>query len=160
MLQLLYKYVASLCSQCFICYSDVCCKCVYLDVAYVSQICYKCFIWMLRMFAMVFKCFKVFLQVFQMHVSSVISGCFKNRSDVAHRMCVGSGRGRERYPCRRAKRRHRRAMFGQRGPRHGRAKTGAGKQTAVAGIRVSFSFSCDSWTLKLDQIAMDPWNIG
>jgi hypothetical protein len=24
--------------------SDLCCKCVYLDVAYVSLICYKCFI--------------------------------------------------------------------------------------------------------------------
>jgi hypothetical protein len=28
------------------------------------------------MFAMVFKCFKVFLQVFQMHVSSVLSVFF------------------------------------------------------------------------------------
>jgi hypothetical protein len=32
-----------------------------------------CFIWMLRMFAMVFKCFHVFFQVFQKHVSSVSS---------------------------------------------------------------------------------------
>jgi hypothetical protein len=30
-------------------FSYVCCKCVYLDVAYVSHICCKCFIWMLRM---------------------------------------------------------------------------------------------------------------
>jgi hypothetical protein len=37
--------------------SDVCCKCVYLHVAYVSHICYKCFIWILGMFVMVFKCF-------------------------------------------------------------------------------------------------------
>jgi hypothetical protein len=29
---------------------DVCCKCVYLDVVYVSHICCKCFIWMLCMF--------------------------------------------------------------------------------------------------------------
>jgi hypothetical protein len=29
----------------------------YLDVAYISHICCKCFIWMLHMFAMVFKCF-------------------------------------------------------------------------------------------------------
>jgi hypothetical protein len=34
----------------------VCCKCFYYDVAYVSHICCKYFIWMLRMFAMVFKC--------------------------------------------------------------------------------------------------------
>jgi hypothetical protein len=33
---------------------DVCCKCVYLNVAYVSHICCKCFIWMLRMFYNVF----------------------------------------------------------------------------------------------------------
>jgi hypothetical protein len=36
-------------------FSDVCCKCVYLDVAYVSHIYCKCFILMLCMFAMVFK---------------------------------------------------------------------------------------------------------
>jgi hypothetical protein len=54
------------------CVSDICCKCVYLDVAYISHICCKCF--MLRMFAMVFKHFSsVFLQVFQKHVSSVLS---------------------------------------------------------------------------------------
>jgi hypothetical protein len=55
----------------FICFLDLCCKCVYLDVAYVPHICYKCFICMLRMFAMVFRCFQVFLQVFQTHVSSI-----------------------------------------------------------------------------------------
>jgi hypothetical protein len=38
-------------------FSDVCCKFVYLDIAYVSHICCKCFIWMLRMFSMVFKRF-------------------------------------------------------------------------------------------------------
>ena len=32
------QYVANVCSQCFICFSNVCCKCVYLDVAYVSHI--------------------------------------------------------------------------------------------------------------------------
>ena len=31
-------------------FSDVCCKCVYLDVTYVSHICCKCFIWTLHMF--------------------------------------------------------------------------------------------------------------
>jgi hypothetical protein len=47
-----------------LCFSDVCCKCVYLDVPYVSHICCKYFIWMLCLFAMVLKYFRVFLQVF------------------------------------------------------------------------------------------------
>jgi hypothetical protein len=57
-------------------FSDVCCKCVYLDVAYVSHICCKCFILTLRMFAMVFKRFsgvfcKYFRSMFQVfHLSS------------------------------------------------------------------------------------------
>jgi hypothetical protein len=52
------------------------------------------------MFAMVFNCF---LQIFQMHVlsvllsflyvASVVFGCFKSRLSVVHGMCVGSGRG-------------------------------------------------------------------
>ena len=37
-------YVANLCSQCFICFLFVYCKCVYLDVAYISHICCKYFI--------------------------------------------------------------------------------------------------------------------
>jgi hypothetical protein len=37
---------------------DVCRNCVYLDVAYVSHICCNYFIWIFRMFAMVFKCFR------------------------------------------------------------------------------------------------------
>jgi hypothetical protein len=67
MLQWLYMYGTSLCSQCFI-FLDVCCKCVYLDVAYVSHICCKCFIWILHIF---YNGFEVFLQVFQMHILSV-----------------------------------------------------------------------------------------
>jgi hypothetical protein len=43
---------------------NVCCKCVYLDVACVSHICCKSFIWMLRMFYNGFQVFSVFLQVF------------------------------------------------------------------------------------------------
>jgi hypothetical protein len=42
-------------------FPDVYCKCVYLDVAYVSDICYKCFIWMLRIF---YNVFQVFLMCF------------------------------------------------------------------------------------------------
>jgi hypothetical protein len=54
-------------------FSDVCCKCVYLDVVCISHRCCKCFIWMLRMFTMVSSVFQVFFQVFQTHVSSVSS---------------------------------------------------------------------------------------
>jgi hypothetical protein len=49
MLQWLYMYILSFCSQCSV-FSDVCCKCVILDVVYVSYICCKRFIWMLGMF--------------------------------------------------------------------------------------------------------------
>jgi hypothetical protein len=62
----------------------VSCKCVYLDVAYVSYICCKRFIWMLHMLAVAFKCFsgvsnlycKCFcfrhiLQVFHLDVAKV-----------------------------------------------------------------------------------------
>jgi hypothetical protein len=50
------------------------------------------FIWMLRMFAMVFKCFQVFFfKCFRckfqvLHLSSDV--CFKSRSDVAHVVMV------------------------------------------------------------------------
>jgi hypothetical protein len=52
------------------CFLDACCKCVYLDVAYVSHIRCMCFIWMLRIVAIVFKCwqvffFKFFISIFQ-----------------------------------------------------------------------------------------------
>jgi hypothetical protein len=71
-------------------FSDVRCKCVYLDVAYISHICYICFIWMLHMFALVSSvfrclfssvsepCFKCFICI-QMYVAIVAFGCFKNR---------------------------------------------------------------------------------
>jgi hypothetical protein len=50
-------YVVSLYSI----FLDVCCKCVYLDIAYVSHICCKCFIWMLRIFTMILSVFQVCL---------------------------------------------------------------------------------------------------
>jgi hypothetical protein len=56
-----------------LCFLDAYCKCVYLDVVYVSHICCMYFIWIFHMFAMVFKCFHVFFQVFHKHVSSVLS---------------------------------------------------------------------------------------
>ena len=36
---------------------DICCKYIYLDVAYVSRICCKCFTWMLHMLSMAFQVF-------------------------------------------------------------------------------------------------------
>jgi hypothetical protein len=46
----LYTYVASVCSKCFICFSNVCCKCVYgmlhMFHTYVTNVlsgCYICF---------------------------------------------------------------------------------------------------------------------
>ena len=59
---------------------DVCRKCVYLDVAYVSYICCKCFIGILRMFSSVFTsvsdaCFRCFICL-QTYVISAASRCF------------------------------------------------------------------------------------
>jgi hypothetical protein len=57
--------------QMFHLFLDVCCKCVYLDIAYVSHISCKCFMWMLHMFLMTFSsvlmCFfcKYFRHMFQ-----------------------------------------------------------------------------------------------
>jgi hypothetical protein len=73
-------------------FSDVCCKCVYLDVAYVSHICCKCFIWILHMFcngfSNIFRCFcKCFRCVFYLSLdvfANVSSGCFKSRIGIAH----------------------------------------------------------------------------
>jgi hypothetical protein len=62
-------------------FSEVCCKCVYLDVA---KMCCKCFIYMLRMFAMILQVFQTHVSsvssVFFLYVASVASRCFKNRS--------------------------------------------------------------------------------
>jgi hypothetical protein len=87
MLQWLYTYVANVCSQCFYFFSDVCCKCIYLDVAYVSHIRCKCFIWILHMFKWFWSvfasvseaCFKCFICLL-LYIVSVSSGCFKSRS--------------------------------------------------------------------------------
>jgi hypothetical protein len=46
---------------------------VFIWMLLVSYTCCKCFILVLCMFAMVFKCFKVFLRVFHTHVLSVLS---------------------------------------------------------------------------------------
>ena len=67
-----HVYCKGLLPMFHLCFSDACCKCVYLDVAYVLHIRCMCFIWVLHMVAIVSKCVAcVFLQVFQKHVSSV-----------------------------------------------------------------------------------------
>jgi hypothetical protein len=70
MLQVMHICYKVLFSMFYLFFRDVRYKCVYLDVTYIPHICYKCFIWILRMF---YNVFHVFLQVFQMHVSSVSS---------------------------------------------------------------------------------------
>jgi hypothetical protein len=69
-----------------LCFGDICCKCVYLDVAFVSHICCRHFICMLRMFAMIFKCFQKLFLVFQKHVSSVSSVFFFLRVNGGERL--------------------------------------------------------------------------
>ena len=64
-------------------FSYACCKCVYLDVAYVSHICCNVLYGCCVCFAMVFKCFHVFLQVFQTRVSSV-SRAFRRMFQMLH----------------------------------------------------------------------------
>ena len=74
MLQANISSVLYVSEVCFICvFPDACCKCVYLDVAYVSHIRCMCFIWMLLMVAVVFRCF---FMCFQKHVSSVSDVCY------------------------------------------------------------------------------------
>jgi hypothetical protein len=73
-------------------FQTYCCKWVYRDVAYVSRIRCEYFIWILCMFAIVFKCFSVvFANISEaclkcficllLYVASVASRRFKNRSD-------------------------------------------------------------------------------
>ena len=70
MLQWLYTYVANSYSQCFSAFSNVCCKCVYLDVAYVFthmlQVFYLDVAYVLQWFQVFFKC-----------LASVLDLCFK-----------------------------------------------------------------------------------
>jgi hypothetical protein len=54
-----------------------CYTCVYLNIANLSHICCKRFIWILCIFSMGFKCFHVFLQMFQKYVSFVFRCCCK-----------------------------------------------------------------------------------
>jgi hypothetical protein len=91
-MQMFPRHVASVCFECFrcmfhLCFSDACCKCVYLDVAYVPHICCMCFIWM---FAYGFNGFQVFSEAcfkcfncLQTYVAIVVFWCFKSRSGVA-----------------------------------------------------------------------------
>jgi hypothetical protein len=82
MLQWLYTYVASFYSQCFICFSEHSCKCVDLDVAYVSHICLQVFY---LNFVYVFcNSFKCFCKCMQMYVS-IVSFAFRRMLQVLHR---------------------------------------------------------------------------
>jgi hypothetical protein len=100
--------------------------------------------------AMVFKCFQVFLQVFQTHVSSVFflyvasiaSRYFKSRSCVAHAMHVGNRRGRG-PPQGRAKRRHRRVARAPRGHAKWGVKTDCNHGHPDVGVWLSV------WTLAV-----------
>jgi hypothetical protein len=62
-----------------LCFSDACCKCVYLDVAYISHIrcmcVFRCF---LSISVACFKCFIYF------YVATAEFGCFKSRFWVLH----------------------------------------------------------------------------
>jgi hypothetical protein len=55
-------------------FSDICCKCFYLDVAYVSHICCKSFIWMLHMLHVYCMCFIWMLHMFFNGYTHVFSG--------------------------------------------------------------------------------------
>ena len=80
---MVYTYVGSFCSQSFACFFRhmlqvclfECCICF----THMLQV----FIWMLCMFYMVFKCFQMFLHVFQIHVSNV-SSAFRCMQQVLH----------------------------------------------------------------------------
>jgi hypothetical protein len=109
MFHLFQTYVASVLSKC--CKSKSGC-CLYMHVAgicfkwflvFYTYVC-KCFIWMLHIFAMIFKyffrcfasvsntCFKCFICLL-LYIATVAFGCFKSRSGVTHGMCVGDIRG-------------------------------------------------------------------
>ena len=119
MLQWLYTYVARVCLQCFICFPDVCCKRVYLDVVYIFihmlQVFYLYVVYVLQWFSSVFasvlSVFFCILQVLHLNVLKI---------DLAHGIRVESWRGHERSP-------RVRVMFGGMGPAWPR-DTGADKQ--------------------------------
>jgi hypothetical protein len=143
MLQLFYMDVAkldrdvvSICPQCFICFLDVCCKCVYMDVAYVSHMCCKCFICTLYKYFC--KCCRRIFQSFHLsfwYIASVASGYFTSRSGVSYEMkrewasgplgraarVMFRRRGAAPHGC--ARRRHGQATSGRRRPTRGHTKT-------------------------------------
>ena len=84
MLQWLYTYITSLCSQRFICFFQMYVTSVFIWIlymfhTYVASVLSGCCV----CFTMVFKCFQVFLQVFQIHVSS-ISSAFRRMLQVLY----------------------------------------------------------------------------
>jgi hypothetical protein len=118
--------------------SDVRCKHVYLDVAYIFTRMVKVFYLdvaydrnvFLSVFANVSDtCFKCFFCL--LYVASVVCECFKSRSGIAHEIRVGSRRGHEQSPRGRhssawaphGHARCGRATSGHHRPMHGRTKT-------------------------------------
>jgi hypothetical protein len=124
MLQMFHPFemnVASVLSGC--CKSRYEC-CIHMHVTSVYFKCFqvfhtyacKCFIWMLHIFAMIFKCFldvfasvsdtcfRCFICLFFLYIATVVSRCFKSRLSVVNRMRVGNGRQRGRRPGWRARR--------------------------------------------------------
>jgi hypothetical protein len=92
MLQWLYNYVTSFCSQCFICFFrrmlqvrlSICCTCfTHMSVSVLSGCCvcfYNSFKYFLGVFTSVLDaCLKCFICL-QTYVASATSECFKNRS--------------------------------------------------------------------------------
>jgi len=96
--------------------SDACFKCFIYLLLYVATvasgycICLQWFLNVLGVFASVSNaCFNYFICLL-LYVATVTSVCFKSRSDVIHRMRVGSSRWREQHS------RRRRRCLGRHGP--------------------------------------------
>jgi hypothetical protein len=69
-------------------FPNVCYKCIYLNIVYVSHVYYK-----RRVFASFHIHVSSVLSVFFFYVAIIASRCFKSRSGIAHEMHVGTERG-------------------------------------------------------------------
>jgi hypothetical protein len=93
MLQWLYMYVASSCSQCFICffrrmlqvYLSRCCICFHIYDANVLSRCCVCLQWFQVIFRCLCRCFRCMFQMFHLFSDVCCNYCicmFKTRSSV------------------------------------------------------------------------------
>ena len=73
MLQWLYTYVSTVCSNCFICFGRML-QVFYLDVAYILQWLQTCFPGVSDVCCKCFNCFERMLQVFHLYVVKVDLG--------------------------------------------------------------------------------------